>query len=270
MKMNWRAQTALPAALLLLVGLVGIAGCKSQGAGRRKADPILRLSAEESLVQGKDLLAHAKYSRARPLFTHAFEVEPNSKVGREGLLLAADTYFLEGGPSNYTQAEAKYRDYLNRFPTSDQASYVQFQIANSLAKRMERPDRDQTVTRKALEAYQELIRLYPTSEYATKSQEQMGTVTANLAEHEFLIGYFYLRYGAPLAAVKRFEYLVETYPKYAAMDKVMLNLGLAYQRIRKPEEAKKAFDRLRTEFPNSKLVKEIPLMREMSEGKALR
>ncbi|HEV3457952.1 MAG TPA: outer membrane protein assembly factor BamD [Thermoanaerobaculia bacterium] len=261
-----------PVAILVLVpliGLIAVTGCKSAGGGRSN-DPILRLSAEESLVQGKDLLAHSKYSRARPLFTHAFEVEPNSKVGREALLLAADTYFLEGGSSNYTQAEAKYRDYLNRFPTSEQAAYVQFQIANSLAKRMEHPDRDQTVTRKGLEAYQELIRLYPTSEYATKAQEQLLVVSANLAEHEYVVGYFYLRYGAPLAAIQRFEYLIQNYPKYGALDKVMYNLGRAYQRIRKPEEAKKAFDRLRTEFPNSKLVKDIPMLRELPEGKALR
>jgi outer membrane protein assembly factor BamD len=266
MRTKLPAQTA---SILLLAGLVGMSACKSQSA-RAKSDPVLRLSAEESLVQGKNFLAQKKFSRARPLFTHAFEVEPNSKVGREGLLLAADTYFLEGGSGNYTQAEAKYRDYLNRFPTSDQAGYVQFQIANSLAKRMERPDRDQTVTRKALEAYQELIRLYPTSEYATKATEQLNVVNANLAQHEFEVGYFYLRYGAPLAAVKRFEYIVETYPKYGAMDKVIYNLGRAYQRVRKPEEAKKAFDRLRNEFPNSKLVKDIPVLREMPEGKALR
>jgi outer membrane protein assembly factor BamD len=147
---------------------------------------------------------------------------------------------------------------------------VQFQIANSLAKRMERPDRDQTVTRKSVEAYQELIRLYPTSEYATKAQEQLVAVSANLAEHEWVVGYFYLRYGAPVAAINRFEYLIQTYPKYAGLDRVMYYMGRAYQRIRKPEEAKKAFDRLRTEFPNSKLVKEIPMLREMPEGKALR
>ena len=115
-----------------------------------------------------------------------------------------------------------------------------------------------------------MIRLYPTSEYATKATEQLNVVNANLAQHEFEIGYFYLRYGAPLAAIKRFEYLVETYPKYGAMDQVMYNLGRAYQRMRKPEEAKKAFDRLRHEFPNSKLVKDIPSLREMPEGKALR
>lgn len=241
--------------LLVLAALVvALAGCRTGKA----EDPLLQLSAEESLVQGKELLAKQKYARARPYFTHAFEVEPNSATGREGLLLAADTYYLEGGSTNFIQAEAKYRDYLNRFPTSEQAAYVQFQIANSLAKRMEKPDRDQTVTRKALEAYQELARLYPTSEYAAQAQEQIVLVQNNLAEHEFVIGRFYLRYGIAIAASQRFEFLLENYPRYPDRDKVIYYLGLAYDQMGKPEEAAKAFDRLRNEHPQSPFLAEVP------------
>jgi len=248
---------------LLLFAAAGLifAGCHSSA----PEDPILRLSAEESLTQGKELLAREKYDRARPYFTHAFEVEPNSTIGREALLLAADTYYLSGGSANYIQAEAKYRDFLNRFPTSDQSGYVQFQIANSLAKRMEKPDRDQNVTRKALDAYQELIRLYPTSEYAAQGQEQMKAVLENLAEHEYQIGRFYLRYGAALAAVERFEYLLATYPQYKEKDKVIYNLGVAYQRSNQPEQARKAFDRLRAEFPQSPFLNDVPA--ELKTGK---
>jgi outer membrane protein assembly factor BamD len=221
-------------------------------------DPILRLSAEESLAQGKELMAKEKHGRARPYFTHAFEVEPNSAIGREGLLLAADTFYLEGSSANFVQAEAKYRDFLNRFPTSEQAPYVQFQIANSLAKRMEKPDRDQAVTRKALEAYQELIRLYPTSEYAGQAREQLKAVLHNLAEHEFVIGRFYQRYGTPGSAALRFQFLVDNYPEYPEMDKVLYHLGLAYGQSNRPEDATKAFDRLRAQFPQSPFIQEIP------------
>jgi outer membrane protein assembly factor BamD len=219
---------------------------------------IVLLLAALLLAQGKALLANQKYARARPYFTHAFEVEPNSPIGREGLLLAADTYYQEGGSTNYVQAEAKYRDFLNRFPTSEQAAYVQFQIANSLAKRMEKPDRDQTVTRKALQAYQELARLYPTSEYAAQAQEQINLVRNNLAEHEFQVGRFYLRYGLPIAAAQRFEILLRDFPQYPERDKAMYHLGMAYEQSDKPEEAKKTFDQLRSEFPQSPFLAEIP------------
>lgn len=248
-----RAFLPLTVVLLAMLALTA-ASCRSTP----KEDPILRLAAAESLAQGKELMASQKYARARPYFTHAFEVEPNSGVGREGLLLAADTYYLEGGPANYIQAEAKYRDFLNRFPTSAQAAYVQFQIANSLAKRMEKPDRDQSGTRKALEAYQELIRLYPTSEYAQQAEEQIKLVQANLAEHEFVIGRFYLRYGLLPAAVTRFEFLLTNFPEYPDKPKVYYHLGMTHQRMGQPEKAEEAFERLRAEAPDSPWIAEIP------------
>lgn len=241
----------LPLAVLTLA--LAAIGCRTG----TSEDPILQLGAQESLAQGKELLAQNKYEKSRPYFTHAYEVEPNSAVGREALLLAADTYYLQGGSTNFVQAEAKYRDFLNRFPTSDQAAYVQFQIANSLAKRMEKPDRDQTVTRKAVEAYEELIRLYPTSEYAAQAREQMKVVVANLAEHEFAIGRFYQRYGVPVAAAERFEFLLKNYPQYPEPDKVIYHLGVAYRDSKNGEQAKKTFDRLRTEYPQSPYLAEL-------------
>lgn len=257
-----RSRTLRVLPLLALAGL--LVGACHHGKTEAKTDPILKLGAEESLAQGKVYLAQKKYGRARPFFTHAFEIEPNSATGRESLLLSADTFYLEGGSANYIQAEAKYRDYLNRFPTSEQAAYVQFQIANSLAKRMERPDRDQEVTRKALEAYDELLRLYPTSEYADQGKEQLQAVRENLAEHEFLVGQFYLRYGAPQAAISRFENLLKSYPSYAEKDKVIYFLGVAYGNNKKPEESKKAFERLKKEFPQSPYVSDVP---ELKVGK---
>lgn len=245
-------KRVLLAALSIAI-LMPLAACRTSVAD----DPILRLSAEESLVKGKELLAREKYADARKYLAHAYEAEPNSSAGREGLLLAADTLFLQGGTQNLIQAEAKYRDFRNRFPTSDKAAYVQFQIGKSLAARMERPDRDQSDSQKALEAFQEVARLYPTSEFAEQAGTESKRVLDNLADHEFVVGLFYLRYGLPVAAVQRFEYLLNTYPEYAERDKVLYHLGRAYQRQQQPEQAAATFERLRTEFPQSPFVGEI-------------
>lgn len=259
---GWAWSWALAA--LLALG-AATAGCGSGNA----VDPILRLSAQEALAQGKELLADEKYLRARDYLSHAFEVAPNSVEGREALLLVADSFFLDGGRSNYIQAEAKYRDYLNRFPTSDRSAYVQFQIANSLAARMGRPDRDLSASREALEAYEDLLRLYPTSEYAAQGREKMRLVRENLAEHEYIVGDFYLRYRLPRAAADRFAYLLETYPAYSDKEKALYKLGVAHARGRQPEEAREAFDRLAREFPESEYLArlpEIPAPREEEDG----
>jgi outer membrane protein assembly factor BamD len=221
-------------------------------------DPILKLSAAESLAYGKQLLEAEKYARARPFLTHAFEVEPNSTAGREALLLVADSLYLEGGETNLIQAEAKYRDFQNRFPTSERAAYVQFQIANSLARRVERADRDQTATLKAVTAYEDLLRLYPTSESVDEAKAGLETVRGHLAEHEFVVGRFYLRFGLPSACAKRLEGLLDHFPSYPERDKALFHLATAYDRLDRADDAQAAFGRLRDEYPESEWVAKIP------------
>ncbi|MDX1631013.1 MAG: outer membrane protein assembly factor BamD [Thermoanaerobaculia bacterium] len=245
---------SLPIPVLLLALLSGSVGCGSAP----REDPVLRLSAEESLAEGKRLLAEEEYQEARKYLEHAFEVEPNSVAGREALLLAADALYLAGGNQNLIQAEAKYRDFLNRFPTSDRAAYAQYQIGNALFERMEKPDRDQTRTHEALEAFRELIRVYPANEHATKAEEKIDEIRARLAEHEFYVAHFYFRYGLPRATVSRLNYLLENYPEYPQLDEVYYYLGRAHARMGDQEEATDWFDRLREEYPGSELLAEIP------------
>ena len=97
-------------------------------------------------------------------------------------------------------------------PTSDRAAYVQLQIGNSLASRVERPDRDQNVTRQALNSFEDLLRIYPTSEEVPEARERMAAMRVKLGEHEFEVARFYYRYGIPVAAVNRLRYLLDTYP----------------------------------------------------------
>jgi outer membrane protein assembly factor BamD len=245
-----RAAAALPVVVILL--LAGACG------SAKKDDPILRLSAAESLVEGKRLFERERFAAARPYFAHAFEVEPNSAAGREALLLVADTLFLEGGSTNLIQAEAKYRDFMNRFPTSDKGAYVQSQIAAALAKRIERPDRDQAATVKALEAYRDLIRLYPTSPFADAARGEIAKVEDRLAEHEYLVGRFYLRYRLPPAAVGRLEKVVEDYPGYSGRERALYFLGLAYRAAKRADDAQATFSKLREQYPEGEWTAKIP------------
>ena len=254
------------AKFLFLLTLFLLAACS----GKRE-DPILRLSATEALELGKQYMAEEKYFKAERHLTHAFEVEPNSRSGREALLMAADALYLDGGIDNFIRCEAKYRDFINRFPTSDRTDYAQFQIAECLSRRVEKPDRDQKITLKALEAYQELLRLYPTSPYVADARQRIQRVTDLLAEHELVVGSFYLRYGRGVlcnATIGRLEYLQEEYPTFSKMDEALCYLGLGYERCNRPEDADRTFLELRQKYPDSKMIPEIEKAREKSLKKA--
>ena len=239
----------------LLAALLVLA-CGSRG----KDDPILSLSAAESLAEGKRLMADERWSQARPYLSHAFEVEPNSAAGREALLMVADSLFLEGGEANLIQAEAKYRDFQNRFPTSDKAPYVQFQIAQ-LARPAHRaagprPGVDREGAHQALRG--------PAAPLPDQRVRREGAgrdrprCADHLAEHEYLVGRFYLRYGLPVAASLRLEALLAKYPDYTERDKALLHLGLAYQAAKRDDDAQATFSKLKSEFPESRWVEKIP------------
>ncbi|MFQ5524752.1 MAG: outer membrane protein assembly factor BamD [Thermoanaerobaculia bacterium] len=234
--------------ILVLVSIVSACG------GGEPEDPILRLSAKEAMETGRALMENGKFGQAREYFQHAFEVEPNSAVGREALLLVADALFQQGGSQNFVKAEAKYRDFQNRFPTSSRSDYVQFQIAASLEKRVRPPDRDQSIARKALEAFEDVIRVFPTSQYAALSQERIVAVRQRLAESEFLKGRFNQKLRLHQAAINRFEGLLEEFPDFAETDKVLFYLIEAFEALQQEDKAAEARERLTEEFPQSTYV----------------
>ncbi len=230
--------------------------------GKQRIDPILQLSTIEALTQGKELMAQEKYLRAQRYLDHAFESSPNSREGREALLLAADSLFLDGGTDNFIRCEAKYRDFLNRFPTSERSDYAQFQVGNCLLKRIERPDRDQEASRKALDAFEELLRLYPTSDYVDDGQAKIQTVLNNLAESEYLIGHFYVRYRLCQAAINRLDGLGDRFPGYGDKDKTLFFLGRAFDQCGEQENADEAYARLAREYPQSTYLNEVSKARK--------
>ncbi|MEM9290265.1 MAG: outer membrane protein assembly factor BamD [Acidobacteriota bacterium] len=237
--------------------LVLLASCMVLGLGCSNSDdPILQLSAEEALGLGKAYLEDEKFYRARQHFNHAFDVAPNTQIGREALLLAADSYFKDGDSEDLIQAEAKYRDYLNRYPTSNEAAYVQFQIANCLADRIRRADRDQTPTEQALVAYEEVLRLYPTSEFGARARERMGEMRNRLAEHEYVVGEFYSRFRMPGSCINRLVDLLEDFPDYQERAKVYLLLAESYNELRIKTKTVEYIERLQREYPNTEYAKD--------------
>jgi outer membrane protein assembly factor BamD len=244
--------TALVGGALLILGACG---------GMRREDPILQLSSEEALEEGRKLMAQGKWNPARKYFIHAFEVEPNSASGREGLLLAADAFFKAGGQDNLIKAEARYRDFVNRFPTSEHAAYAQFQIGLTLSRRIAKPDRDQAISQQALDALADVERFYPTSEFAAPAAEESARVRARIAEHDYIVGRFYERFGLPNSAIDRYVYLLENYADYAERDKVLYHLCEAYLKRKAKGDtdlARQTCQRLETEHPESKYVAKIP------------
>ena len=236
--------------------LVLVSGCAS---GARKPDKItqeLLTSPKEVLFEkGKGLFDKKKFDQGRKYLNFVFETYPNEKEGRQALLLVADSYFRQGGATGYTEARFRYRDYLNRYPGAPQRDYARYQFALCYDKEHEKSDRDQTSTREALQQYRVLLQEFPNSTYVTVALERIRRLTDALADHEFGVGYFYIRKGAPGAALGRFTAIEQRFPDYAAKDRLFYYEAEALRRLGRAEEASRYYSRVIEEFPASEFAK---------------
>jgi len=233
------------------------AGCSAAKKPDKLTQELLARPKEELFQKGKALIENKKYDQGRKYLTFVFETYPNDPLGRDALLMVADSFFKQGGSGGYTEARFRYRDYLNRYPGAPRRDYARYQFALTYDKEMERPDRDQTPTREAIEQYQALIREYPTSGFAGAARERVRVLLDILAEHEFSVGYFYMRKGAATAALARFTDLEQRYPEYGARDKLYFYAARVLEKLGRRQEAERYYARLTTEFPDSEYARKV-------------
>jgi outer membrane protein assembly factor BamD len=237
---------------------IAAAGCASKG-GPRKTDKItqeLLSTPKEALFEkGKALIGKKKWEQARKYLSYVFETYPNDPLGRDALLLVADSYVKQTGTAAYTEARYRYRDYLNRYPDAPRRDYARYQFAFCSDKEHETPDRDQTSTREAIQQYQALIREFPDSGFAGAARERIRQLVDLLAEHEFGVGFFYMRKGSLASAMGRYSGLEERFPDYNARDKLFFYEGRTLTRLGRADEAARYYSRLLEEYPKSPFVK---------------
>ncbi|HYI13510.1 MAG TPA: outer membrane protein assembly factor BamD [Thermoanaerobaculia bacterium] len=253
---------------VMVAVLIAVAACnRGPKVYRVVVDPeLLKLTKEQVFERGEESFSKRRFPRARTYFSHLYETYPNDPLGRRSLLRIADTYYEQGNPVNLVEAQYKYRDFINRYPTSDQADYAMLRIAMCSFKQMEKPDRDQQKTREALEKFDDMLRAYPNSALKADATAKRQEVLDRLARHEHIVARFYVKRGSWHAAVQRLNFLVDTYPNYHDRAGVFYDLGTALTRLGRAGEARLYFERVVTEYPQSDYAE--PAKRRLSDTKA--
>jgi outer membrane protein assembly factor BamD len=224
------------------------------------------LTKEQLFQKGEELYARHRWQRARSYYSHVYENWPNDPLGRRALLRVADTYYQQSDPVNLVEAQYKYRDFINRYPTSDKADYAMLQIGMVSYKQMEKPDRDQQKTHEAVDKLNEMIRAYPKSPLRAEAETKLQDALDRLAKHEQIIARYYMKRGSWNSALPRLNYILDTYPNYREKDAVFFDLGTTLTHLGRGNEAKLYFERVISEFPKSEYASRAK--RKLSDSKA--
>ena len=233
MKVRTALRLLLPALLLL--------ACHRKPS-TAKADPYAKETAPVLLARGRTYLQNGKWDEGRKMLRSIEERLPSSPEFPAAKLLIADSFFYSATPS-YPEALVEYKSFLNYFPRSDKRDYVLFRIALCHFAAIEGPERDQSETHLAIQAFQDLLREAPGSVYALESKAMITQCWRRLAESELMVGIFYVNARSYEPAERRLKDLLETYPDYVDRERAYFYLGEALRRKVVDANGKKAFQK---------------------------
>jgi len=173
---------------------------------------------------------------------------PYSEWARKSLIMSAFAYYQAG---KYDECVTAAKRYITLHPGSPDAAYAQYLIGSSYFDEIPDITRDQARTDKALAALDEVIRKYPTSQYAASAKQKVEVARDNLAGKEMQIGRYYLEKKDYTGAINRFKVVVTRYQTTRHVEEALERLVESYMALGIVDEAQTAAAVLGHNFPDS-------------------
>jgi outer membrane protein assembly factor BamD len=178
---------------------------------------------------------------------------PYSDWARKSLLMSAYAFYQAGDYDSCIGASTRY---VTLHPGSPDAAYAQYLIAASHYDQIPDVSRDQGRTEKAIAALEEVIRKYPTSEYAGTAKAKLEGARDQLAGKEMDIGRYELQKREYTGAINRFKTVVTQYQTTRHVEEALARLTEAYMAVGIVGEAQTAAAVLGHNFPDSPWYKD--------------
>ena len=245
------SRVAHVVAVAVLAASLG--ACSSFDIFAKKEDTPPDEPADRLYNEGLYLLNAKKDARdAVKKFEEVDRQHPYSEWARKSLLMSAYAYYQAGEYDDCVNAAKRY---VTLHPGSPDAAYAQYLIASSYFEEIPDVTRDQARTERALASLEEVIRKYPTTQYANSSKQKIEVVRDQLAGKEMEVGRYYLKKKDYTGAINRFKVVVTKYQTTRHVEEALMRLTESYMALGVVEEAQTAAAVLGHNFPDSQWYK---------------
>jgi outer membrane protein assembly factor BamD len=254
---GWRVGRALRLAATLAVVALPLGGCGTGALWDKfmaKDEAFVDVPAEKLYNQGLYLLNEKSDPRAAAKkFEEVDRQHPYSDWARKSLLMSAYAFYQSGDYESCIGAASRY---VTLHPGSADAAYAQYLIASSYYDQIPDVSRDQARTDRAMSALEEVIRKYPTSEYATTAKRKLEGARDQLAGKEMQVGRYYMDRRDYTGGINRFKTVVTRYQTTRHVEEALYRLTEAYMAVGVVGEAQTAAAILGHNFPDSRWYKD--------------
>ena len=211
------------------------------------------------------------YYRALPLLEELLTAFRGDTMVETVYYYYCHTHFGQG---TYVMAAQYFKHFHNSFPHSRYAEEMLWKHALSFVKLSPSPDLDQTYTRKAIDAFQLYVNLYPASTRVTEANAQVDKLWKKLEIKDFNSAMLYYDRGQYKAAAVTFENVLEDYPASDQAENIeFLRVQSLYllaansterKRLSRYSDALKACTAFEAAYPGSQFNRDISKMKQQS------
>lgn len=226
----------------LCVTLLLMSGCGSERLAYRD------LPVGQLYIEAQKYIDRGQYRIAGVAFDEVERQHPYSIWARRAQLMSAYSYYMA---NDYDLAILAAGRFLTLHPGNENAPYARYLVGLSFYEQIADVRRDQNNTEQALDAFNQIVRLYPDSEYARDARVKIELTLDHLAGKEMEIGRFYQTTGEFFAAIGRFNNVVQEYQTTSHTPEALHRLTEAYLALGVVLEARKSAAVLALNFPDS-------------------
>ena len=233
------------AAIGLLLGVVlSLGAC----AGNGDEEEYVEEPVDDLYNRAMDLLQQGEDRQAAQAFEEVERQHPYSEWATRAQLMSAYAFYEA---NDYDEAVAAAQRFIDLHPGNQDVAYAYYLIGVSHYEQISDVGRDQKMTELALEAFDELIRRFPDSRYARDAEIKADLARDHLAGKEMEIGRYYLRRGEYVAAINRFNNVIDRYQTTTHVAEALHRLTESYLALGVQQEARRTASVLGYNFPGS-------------------
>jgi outer membrane protein assembly factor BamD len=213
---------------LLLALLAAAGGCNWFGGSSGVSDEAFDTPAQVLANEAETLYREGDYDESANLFQALKDRFPYSRFALLADLRVGDAYYKS---KRYEEAVLAYEDFIRLHPKNEAVPYAIHQMGMVYFDQMLTPDRDPSNARKAMRAFQRLVKQYPDSEWAVRAQPRLQEAIRRLAAHDMVVGKYYFDTKSYRAAMGRFKRVLTQYPDVGLYNEAMEYLRKSQEKL---------------------------------------
>jgi outer membrane protein assembly factor BamD len=189
-----------------------------------------------------------KYERAAKIFDEVDRQHPYSKWATKAQLMSAYSQYMG---QKYTLAIAGLDTFIQLHPGHGDAAYAYYLRALCYYEQIYDVRRDQKMSQYAYDSFQEVMQRFPKSKYAKDAKFKLDLTRDHIAGKEMAVGRYYMKRGGFLAAIKRFQRVVDEYQTTTHVQEALHRLVESYLALGMKNEAQEVASVMGHNYPDS-------------------